>query len=355
MGLPKDISKSIIGSALIANNQPIIRGWYYDIQKDPVLSPLTTVSLHCNKKYTGTGNTGWEGVDEPEKDGYGKNPLCTSILSEDFNVQVSNHWSDFGGDPLGELWDRAKPLAPYAKTIERAIKSIAASQSTDTEEHGTISSALAKGLTWMADQGADKITDFLNRKLIVQGTRFSYYGGTDISFGALSMKFTVFPKWNPSGELETVNRQVSALYPYVIGKFVKEDFGGQIPELKEYIGWQKPPGGYSPAPQDIDKIQEGTLKLKIGAYYSIPNLLVQDAQFTFSRQMVKLPTGIKKVEGAEGEDVSVQISPLSCDISLIFRPATKFSDQALKEFVTGVGRQDDLDKLNKNMKTKLGK
>ena len=348
-------------------NQPFLSGWYYDIQKDPEKSPLTTVSLHSNQIYTGKGDTGWDKVDDPEEKGvpygYSKTPLCTSILTEDFNVQVSNHWSDFGGDPLSELWDRAKPLAPFAEQIGQAIQRIAAIP--DNSPHGSVSSYLSQGIRELASNGAvDKISDYLNRKLIVQGTRFSYYGGTDVSFGALSMKFTLFPTWI-NGTLWTVNKQLGELYPYIIGKFVTEDFNGKIPALKEYIGWQKPPGGYRPLPQDIDKIQKGTLKLKIGAHYSIPNLLVQDSQFTFSKQMVKLPgtatlfgdifeegdTEIRELSKDKG--TKTQISPLYCDVSILFRPATKFTDVALRKYVIGVGRQQDIDNLTTMMDKKI--
>ena len=46
------------GQAEYDPNKPYIQGWYYDFQKDPERSPLTTVSLHCNRVYTGTGDTG---------------------------------------------------------------------------------------------------------------------------------------------------------------------------------------------------------------------------------------------------------------------------------------------------------
>lgn len=340
--------------------KPYLSGWYYDIQQDPKESPLTTVSLHPNKKYTGEGDTGWEVFDSTDRDfeGYSLDPICTSILSEDFNVQVSNQWSDFGGDPLSELWDRAKPLAPYANLLASAIKQIDSQiDKNSLQNDDSISGYLSRGVSWLAKNGPDKLSDFLNRKLIVQGTRFSYYSGTDISFGSLGMKFTIFPKW-VNGTLLSVNNQVSQLYPYVIGKMVDEDFGVKDETMKEtikdYIKWQKPPGGYSPKPQNIDKIQEGTLKLKIGAFYSIPNLLVQDAQFTYSRQMVKLPT--TSVTGYTDNEITENtsvISPLSCDVSLLFRPSTKFSDKALKEFVTGTGRNNDIEYLQNMMQAKL--
>ena len=334
--------------------KPEVSGWYYDLQKNPIKSPLTTVSLHYNKKFDGQGTNGWSNLVEGEtdKDGYSTDYLCTSILTEDFTVAVNNHWSDFGGDPISELWDRAKPLAPYSKVLGDTIQRIAAS---DTQEHeGTVSSLLSRGIQWLARENTvDKITDYLNRKLIVQGTRFSYYNGTDISFGSLGMKFTIFPTWDSDGNLYTVNNQVNKLYPYVIGKFVKNDLlSKEIPELKEYIGWQIQPGGYTPKPENLDKIQEGTLKLKIGILYSIPNLLISDAQFTYSKQAIKLPTQ-NNIMGAEGENVETIITPMSCDVSLIFRPATKFSDDALKQFVTGVGREEDLKYLNINLKNKL--
>ena len=354
-----------------STKDPIVRGWYYDNQRDPDVSPLTTVALYYNKKWdpnaTDTNSGGgtknpdkWKplGAGEAGDDGYSKTPLCTSVLSEDFNISVSNHWSDFGGDPLSELWDRAKPLAPFAKLFSDAVKKVNERIGQGETGEGTVSQGLSKLFQKLGSLDTNKITGYLNRKLIVQGTRFSYYGGTDISFGSLGMKFTVFPDWQ-NGNPITVNKQVDQIYPYTVGKYVQENL---VEALKTYIGWQLPPGGYSPNLHSVAQdgedpltggkvgIQEGTLKLEIGAYYSIPNLLVQDAQFTFSKQMVKLPVTPLNQNLLGEKEVSSIVSPLYCDVNLLLRPATKFSDDMMKQFVNGRSRESTINKLNQTLK-----
>lgn len=349
-----------------------ISGWYYDYQMDPSKSPMTTVSLHSNMIYEEPANVSgvgggdssgassankatdngyvWKKCDaagvEVDTQHYSKTPLCTSILKDDFAVGVSNSWTDVGGDALGEMWNNVKQYAPYAGAVADALSNMANNQDPEALNDNGIAGFAARLVDHIGSRkdggnsAVDKAVDYMNRVLVVQGTRFSYYSGTDINFGTLGMKFTILPTWK-NGTFVSVNQQIDALYPYFVGEFVKETALGEW--AKEYIGWQKPPNGYKPNVKNIDQEQEGTFKLKIGTYYSLYNLIVTDAQFNWSRQMVKVP---KSMTGNE-------ISPLYCDVSLNFRPATKFSDKALREFVSGRARQLEIREVQNYLNAKL--
>ena len=128
-----------------------ISGWYYDFQRDPEKSRMTTGSLHSNyvPKATGSGGGGstsgknagggsapqgdgtdktarkWDPVSgAKDEDGYAIKPLCTSILTDDFNVGAANNWSDFGSDPASEIWSQIKPLAPYAQRVGEVLHNL---------------------------------------------------------------------------------------------------------------------------------------------------------------------------------------------------------------------------------------
>jgi len=103
---------------------------------------------------------------------------------------------------------------------------------------------------------------------------------------------------------------------------VADDVMDEI-EKRKLIGWQHPPGGYKPFYRDIDAALQGTLKLKIGGQYTISSLLCQDASFNFSKILVK---NIGHNYG---------LSPLYCDVTLNFTPATKFANDSLENFIRG--------------------
>ena len=150
------------------------------------------------------------------------------------------------------------------------------------------------------------------------------------------MKFTIFPKWENNQFLDVQN-QVTKLYPYFIGQMESFEEATGVGESKEgdsfLVGtakdaanrcfmFQKPPGGYLTEMSGIDLIQKGTLKLKIGSFYEITNLVCSDVMLNFSKNMVKNPT-------------NQEISPLFCDVNITLRPSTKYSDKMLRAFVGG--------------------
>lgn len=333
-----------------------ISGWYYDLQLE---NRLTSASLHPNKELKGNEWVDVSGEKDPDYDKYGKEPICRAIITEDFNVSVANTWSDFGGDMLGQMWESIKPLAPYADTAKQMINNAVQSYNSASKEEkakineSAISRTLAKVMTAIDDKlqnpesGID-IVDYLNRALVVQGTRFSYYSGSGTSFGNLMMKFTLFPTFKGS-KYETVDKQVEKILPYCIGKYVTGSDGLQVDNetqniIDNMIGWQKPPGGFKANVKNVDVIQEGTLMLRFGAYYAITNLVVENATFNFSKQMTKKPDPTLSGE---------ILSPLYCDVTIQLRPATKYSDKSLREFVLSRGSTKTLKAVQDELKDVL--
>lgn len=378
-----------------------INGWYYDTQLD---NKLTSVSLHSNKWFDESINNGdgepkggfvnWDqckdnngfgsnknatdddqfltnagGRDTERGCGYGIDPICKSILAEDFNVTISNTWSDFGGDPVSEVWNGARAkYGPYIKNAMETLNQFYTKnrQVRDEKDLGKVmdffTGIVDKAGTWIREKSGKydiDIVRFFNKALISQGTRFSYYGGTGISFGNLGMKFTIFPKWDNNDRFISVTEQINKLYPYFIGRVesfhkldkIAQENGINISDsdayqfLKKCFMWQTPPNDYKAEIFDIDDIQEGTLKLKLGCYYELANMLCSDMMLNFSKSMVKNP-----------EDNSV--SPLFCDISLNLRPASKFTDRALKNFIgkldaNGRTERKDLKELNQTLSDNL--
>ncbi len=336
-----------------------ISGWYYDLQLE---NRLTCATLHPNKILKENGNK-WDDFDasdaDPDEPKYRATPICSAILSEDFNVSVANSWSAFGNDMLGQMWESIKPLAPYAGAITGMINNAAEQwkkekkTTKDEINESFLSRTMAKlmvGADQMLKGGKINITDYLNRSLVVQGTRFSYYSGSGTSFGNLVMKFTIFPTYDSHGKYITVDKQVQDILPYCIGRYVSGSSGIEESEdvskddllkIDSIIGWQKPPGGFESYFRDVDTVQNGTLMLRFGAYYAITNLVVENANFNFSKQLTKNPTG--------GE----LLSPLYCDVTIQLKPATKYSDKFLRRFVFGRSSINTLKQVETQMKTNL--
>lgn len=362
--------------------------WYYDEQLE---NRLTSISLHVNTRFIGGEWKRLTDIQESTDDGgYSVKPLCRSIMNEDFNVTIGNTWSDLGGDPIsGMVNDIMHSAAPYGNLVKSALKEIGDKANEWSEQHeqeynedGTPKFSLTQSVAnWAAQAGqfandhGDKILDFMNSHLIMQGTRFSYYGGTGVSFGNLGMRFTLFPQWD-SGAFRTVNQQLEELFPYVIGKYESLSFDYKYKkdgeEVKEHfesplIGWQKSPAGYQADYRDIDnKALKGTMKLRLGAFYVLEGLVCDNLNFNLSRQMVKKPrdagysglnAGTERIKKIDPGEKTLNFSPLFADVVMNFRPATKYSDTAMRNFIYGLdmgghtneGAQD----LSKDMNAEL--
>ncbi len=338
--------------------------WYYDRQLE---NKLTSVTLHANTVFDGKEWQPWN--KETEGGGkypYGKEPLCRSVLTEDFQISVSNVFSAGGGDVLGDVVNSIlHSVAPYADLTKNFIDTVrnevGARVKADEEvevvdkdgkktKKKTVVGAALAGINWALNQfsGDDetKALSVVNSNFIVQGTRFTYYSGTGIDFGNLGMRFTIFPRWTEDGKIETVNQQLDDLFPYVMGKYEPFRYEEKDPKTGkkdihqvDILGWQRPPAGYRADYRDIDNnALFGTLKLKIGPYYTLESLVCTGLNYTLSKQMVKLPQGA----GYKNTPYNkvLQFSPLYADVNLVLAPGTKYSDHSMKNFVYGIGISD---------------
>lgn len=335
--------------------------FYYNKQ---LYRSLLRVSIHVNSE-TSDGGITWtkvksEGVDD---EGYTDRPIFSALLSEEFQTAISNSWSEFGGDAIGDLFSTFKPYAPYLQYFaDRLGEMISTSDEMKASGDEAMNSRAVQSLVKLTEiikPITDNSAKLLNRNLIAQGARFSYYSGTGVGFGNLGMKFTVFADW-VEGKFKTVNDQLEELYPYCFGKFADLlDEEGNITGTdvdtssfissgvqsmaNEFFKWQLPPAGFEAVVKDVDICQFGTIKLKFGSFYSLDNLVISDANFNFSRQMVK---------NWDGE--SNDISPLYCDVSLTFKPASKFTDDKLLKFVSGKSMESEISTTENYMNKRLG-
>ncbi len=367
----------------LENREKEISGFYYDIQKS---NPLQRVTLHANTKPPTKDYDSWpswsttSGVNgnfslinekdlDPDESGdnaYGAVPICSSILQEDFNVSIANTWGDFvGGQQLEGLWSQLKAFEPYAKFTSDNFSELGNNLSgymdrnPDALLNKITTAGDVRGFFNKASDISGKISNVLSRQLVVQGTRFKYYAGTGIAFGNLSMRFTLFAdhvpqlvydktnkKLNIGGyKFQTVDEQLSPLLPYAIGKFVNlldgekgssaatAILGNDIVEnskeiINKWLGWQMTPGGFRADLQQIDKVQKGTLMLKIGPFYRLKNLVIQDIQLNYSKQVAKYVV-------KDGGKPKLKTCPLYCDVNITLSPAGKYSNNMLGEFVMG--------------------
>lgn len=314
-------------------------GFYYDKQMS---DPEMTIRLYSNRKYDQKSGSFTSSTKEYD------NLLATAILNEDFQVEVNNNWTGFdGGNAIEGLWNAAKPYAAVMGDMSNFLKKFTVDES-DTSFLGEVMNTVAKGANWIAN---NKDSGYLDRALIVQGTRFSYYSGTDISLGNMTLKFTVFHRNFSSSDggnvSETVHDQIDKLKPYVIGKYVgwNDDDGtgkkvnnsasninstlGEVSsKVGEYIGWQNPPGGFKSQLRSIGVDTDGTLKLEIGSKYAISNLVIRNMSITYSRHSVKpIPSA---------SSINTQMpSPLYADVILTLQPLGLITSDMLDNFTKG--------------------
>lgn len=339
-----------------------ISGFYYDQQLE---NPVLRISLHPNTVYVkgeGTAAGEWRKVDDPEETReipgvetweYSKIPIAVALCNEDFSVDIVNSWSDFGGDPIGNIWNDNKASAPYMREFAKGLSTIASKTESYLQNDDKKLSKISRGafdlIAALGRFGSEKLEDqakYLSRALIVKGTRFSYYSGTGIAFGNLIMKFTLFPKWEGSTFVSVID-QIQGIMPYIIGDYidVTELGTGDLGEfVKEFASWQLPPGGFQSELQDVDIVQKGTLKLRFGTFYALDNLVINNCNLTFSKTMVKNPSS------KTGPD----LTPMYCDVTLSLKPVTKYSKEKLIQFINAKSGKDPatksyLEQVNTNI------
>jgi hypothetical protein len=360
--------------------------FYYDQQlKDKRL----TITLHPNAKYAGGEwipfnfeecfDTNVLKTNEDTKDNpylYRIKPIATAIAAEDFVVNVSNSWTEFGRtNAIEEMYNSIKP---YAGTVA-ALADSGIGDVIGNYDYSKSDSVVVQGIgkvVGMAKKlgdsvglkgGLDQLGDMLNRQLTVQGTRFAYFSGSTSSFGNLSMKFTVFSDWILDGNdyrFVTCYEQLEELYDYSMSKYKSvsgdEGIAGMLTDLsgkaaqtliggntkdkhgntvttgeavkqqasdfiERHFKWQMPPGGFRADLKNIDNVQRGTLKLRINDMYTLENLIITSMNISYSRIPCKHP-----LESERGK-----IIPLYADVMISLQPATMYTDTALRAFVEG--------------------
>lgn len=347
-----------------------------------------------------------ESIDKQDYDeeGYSINPLLSTIMLDDFNVAITNDYSDFGSDPLSQLWSTYKTSIPTSRFFSKIFTLMADNQDNMTEEQNAKvrESFLGRGLMSMVNvvtkpnRWMTSFDKYKNASLMCQGSRFTFYNGTGVNFGTLGLRINIFPKWK-NGKFVSVNKQIEELLPYAVGniepvdlsavktlansllkslnqteyeKLLKKENKSEIDihaNLKnlvsEYIKFQMPPAAYEPGMKYMDAVNKGTLKLRIGPYYSLSDLVINDLSLNFSRYMVKNPAADMTTTTDKGEEKRSSVglheiadslySPLYCEINLALRPVSKFTSDKLKEFVSGAWRKSDIKYINKQLRDDL--
>ena len=271
-----------------------LSGWYYDLQTeyDAPTGRMSCITLHPST--APSSDVEWPSEDGDADQGfYSPEPVAIALINEDFQVSIANTWSDFGGDPIGGLWDTVRPLAPYAGYAEDMMEKLTTNYNNAKAQRKIKENSLSKSIGDAVNQAWGWYKDhtkgggasaYLNMALVAMGTRFSYYAGTGISFGSMVMKYYVMPRWDGT-TFVSVTEQLELLYPYIMGHLMLKEKKANDPD--QLIAWQQGPGGFKSDYRDIDTEQKGTLLMKYGGLYAINNLVVEQANLVFSRQAVK--------------------------------------------------------------------
>lgn len=375
-----------------------MNGFYYDSQKN---NPFMSVTLHANttRAVNSDGKVEWRKWKDGDKyfngefleymsekpstsEGehwsalYNAIPIASSILKSDLSFDLNNSWTDFdGGNAIESLFNSAKPYAPIIGKISQGLKK--GLEKFNSDPNHPVGSAvvdiLNKGAGFISEIG-ENASKFLNKSLIVQGTRFAYYSGSSTDFGTLQMQFTLFADWlpnyddptDPNLKFTTVYDQLNRIYPYSIGGYesYKDDEGLKLNSLidgagdfvSNYVGWQTPPGGFEMGSLNVDICMKGTLRLVIGGFYSIENLVISNMHVELSKAMTKYPVL------PEDENYG-NITPLYANVSIVLRPVTIYTDRALMQITNNKGmerilnsiRESNISKIdNESKKTKNG-
>lgn len=329
--------------------------------------------------------------DEPGEYPYAKEAICSAILNEDFRVSISNNFSKLGGDPLGDFINQAKSSLPIMENISEFLRSISKKtgetaeqwkkEGKETKRITTLGKYLNAAAGWTNMNKA-----LLNRAIVFQGARFSYYGGTGVAFDNVALNYTIFPYWdtedlddNGFPKFKTVYDQLEVILPYVIGDFVPLTFAEVVKTGKEskavtfmkmaeatakdvassFGSWQLPPGGFEAVSKDIDLVQKGTLKLKIGSLYSIENIIISSCNFSLSKHLIKHPQIEAKFPDPY-RNAAQFMTPAFCDVQLGLKPVSMASKNSLLRFMRGEGnvsdklsvyntRNNNLDSLEQNL------
>lgn len=333
-------------------------GWYYDNQ---LLSPTTSMRLYSNMNASWNEE---KGIIEFTKITGGKennnytNLIASSLLKEDFSFNISNNWVDNNiVDTLGQgLSGAMHAIQPYTGVFHKTVQKLASIPRPDlkkTDENGKEKEAKVTGkLLDMIDyfgkedrngfKAVESIRHFARGNFVTQGPSFTYFGGTTVDLGQFMMRFTILPNWDEEYKWWSVTDQLATILPYVMGQMeelpwddlkpvfqVVQDGVGAVSEnmsdligklldktaevtdkanitevIGNYVKWMDAPAGY-----DINSLTNtdatdfpGTLCLRIGEKYEIPNLVVAGMQISLSKYSVKNPEYFKVFERHNSKD-----------------------------------------------------
>lgn len=346
-----------------------IQGFYYDNQlEDPFLS----MTLHANTKQKSDGSWDWWGSGEKEclqpvdakgaeaGKHYGKDPLARCIFSEDFSYSIMNDFTDANmGNPIEGLFNNVKHWAPMmgklSEGLSMGIKDVDKNSGFASSWVNTINNSLKD---WKIPERINALSRYLNKALFVQGSRFTYYNGTQFNFNNLEMKFIAFSDYVKEGGswvFQSVEDYIKKLQPYVMGKYtpgasnaIREVTGINIEKgsnaeqfLDTYVGFQSPPGGFYMDTVNLNNVLKGTLRLDIGGTWAIENLVLKNMNISMSKVQAKHPE-------KEGETV-----PLYAEIVLQLVPAAMIIDTNLGKILNHNGMSKIRGALHKNYGTKL--
>ena len=152
------------------------------------------------------------------------------------------------------------------------------------------------------------------------------------------MKFLVFSDYvttdGHNWTFQSVEDYIKTLQPYVMGLYTPynadflEDggFQGDVKNfIKEYVGFQEPPGGFSMETQNLNNTLQGTLRLNIGGTWAIENLVCKGMDVNMSRVQAKDPEN-------PGKTV-----PLYAEITLQLFPACVVVDTGYRKILDHAG------------------
>lgn len=353
-------------------------GFYYDSQlKDPYLS----ITLHPNtvenpdndavaKKapgpYLERTTTKPTNVTDEDWDCYSVYPLVRALITDDFSYSINNNFSDFsGGNPIESIFNSLKPYAGILGKFGKGVQKARESTKGENNYGSTWVEWGDKILGW-AGKLAENGSKVLNSALMVQGTRFTYYNGTQFNVNNLELKYVKFSDWtekiSESGtttyEFVPVTEYIKSLNWYVMGKYhpvattffeklLGNNIGAMLDEqVREYVGLQSPPAGFSMSCKNLDNMLKGTLRLNIGGRYALANLVIKNMNVNLSKVQAKDPR-----TGHEGETI-----PLYAEIVIQLAPASMLIDTTLNSILeNGLSKSEILPRVAANYKTEMEK
>lgn len=359
---------------------------------------LGTSDTKCLPRITDSAPTGTnsEAINWSAK--YARRPLISAIMNEDFSIDTINAWTDAGIG--GSIESTINGLRPYAPLMKKAgeILSKASAKAGEESFAGVVANGLNIAAGWLG-KGANFLGEKLNNALRIQGSKVSYYSGSDVNLGNLTFKTTLFSDYTwdfrtKKYRFTPCTEKIEEILPYTMGNYVPfkviDVFGTEDPgaalkthfdtsggdvlsmakkfindgtevagkttteflqfcEKEKFLGWQTPPAGFEMMNRDIDYCNKGTVRLIFGNTYTIENLVIKNVNFTYSRVMCKNPIQDRDEEGNRildkngNSDQTTELHwksyPLYVDVTITLQPVCSFTDKAFRRFVkfSGMG------------------